>query len=223
MLGEQRTEQLLGESRYQGGLIEGTPDETLAAEEQRIDSVLTGLDEPANRLARADRGVAASRKLDRREQLRRIQRDAGRETDPLAADRSGDPSLPLERYRHGLGQRRYGLLQRYAEALQPQLAGLDAVTLRHLRDEIGNPWYHLRGASAMRTTRGEERQAALLRERGKTLREAGYWERRAQEKTRKRVHDAAPRSYLKAAGEQWEELCVIGDALAKEPTEVSTS
>jgi transposase-like protein len=224
VLGEQRAQWLLGESRYQGGLIEGATKEFLSSHEQRIGSVLWELDEFAARIARAGRAVAACRELDRREQLLRVDkqvREAARlSPEPAAGEPSRGAAVPLKRYASALGERRRQLLQRYADALAPKLADLDSATLRGLLDEIGNPWRDLSGASAARTIGGEERdQPATLGERGKTLHDAAIWQQRANQAQSRHVRAAAEdqaKCCRETARLQWNELRAINDTLARE-------
>jgi transposase-like protein len=225
VLGEQRAQWLMGESRYQGAFIEGADREVLSSHERR-GSVLGELDELADRITRVARAVGACRELDRRDQLRLI-RQAVQEGGHLSADptasepaRDRDAALPLQRYAGALGERRGQLLQRYADALAPTLAALDSATLHRLREEIGNPWRDLSGASAKRTIGGEERdQTATLKERGKTLRDAAYWQKRANDAPNRHIRAAAEdqaKCHHETARVQWKKLREISDALATE-------
>jgi transposase-like protein len=194
VLGQERADWLMGESAYQGGLIEGAPPKLLADYAREIGSRLAGLDEPAARVTRAGRTVAANRELDRRELLRQVVVQP-HETAKSSPAKHPPPEAagvaPLDRYAHALGQRRRGLLQRHADALAPQLEDLDAAALNRLTQEVGQPWDALSKRDALQTAVREDRvRPALLDERRDTLRTMAHWQRRADQTPRRRVKGA---------------------------------
>ncbi len=213
VLGEQRASWLRGEAAYQGGLIAGAPRELLERHEQQIGAPLAGLDQAATLVADAGRAVAANRELDRREQLQRVQQEVAEHGPPAAevAARRAD-ALPLDRYRRGLGERRYDLLQRYARALVPQVAELDAATRQQLRAEIGDPWREFDPGSAMRSLGQEQRERpAVIERREELLRERGTLESRARTERRGSVAKAARAQAQQRRGEAWKEWQTLGE------------
>jgi transposase-like protein len=183
VLGSDRAVELMGEASYQGALSADTNAPPPAH------SVLEQLDGPVERLLSAGRAVAACRELDRREQLQRVVEQAS-EQDASADARSG--VAPLDRYRTVLGRRRGTLLHRYAEALGPQLADLDAAALQHLSAEVGDPWREFDATRALRTVRGEERtRPDMVRRHGEALHEVARHERNGATQRAAHCHQAA--------------------------------
>lgn len=69
VLGEARTQWLLGESAYQGALIDDAPDERLAALREHVGDPLAGLDGAIARVEDAAAATAAAQELERRRQF----------------------------------------------------------------------------------------------------------------------------------------------------------
>lgn len=222
VLGREFTQWVVTRASFFRGSIGDADIDKLQAGEPDLAPALAELDRLADDLQQAGTVVAAIREQSRRQLIsdvtQRVTADPARGSDTSTERRVVRPVDRLERNARILGSRR-GMLEVYAAALEPELANLDSATLLALRDEVGDAWKHLGGASALRTVNLEAREAKALEQCRASLADHAWWLLQAEKARSPRLRESAAAESgicIRAAREHWTELRTIDRALRKE-------
>ncbi len=163
VLGEARSQQLLGEAAYLRGYVGVDRAREMGTAQSNP------LGELATSIARADalsEALAATRELERRRLLEKALsepvREKGEQGEIQLADRRGQKVLaPAQQYRRALGERRADMLIQYADAIVPELDRLDDAALAAVAESTGDRWQKFEPKVAQRVGRLEHERDAV--------------------------------------------------------------
>jgi putative transposase len=201
VLGEERSQLLLGDAAHLLGRAEVDADLREALRKPLPASPLAGLERPAARVDRAAAATAARYDGVRREALEsaRARASAGRVAaiEVPIGDRRGRPVVrPAKRFAKALGHRAtwFG---RYSNAIAPELEGEHEDVLKNLVETLEEPWGSLDSRAGFKDGRLEVRRDSLL---GEWL-ERRYASGRSEERTHRAEADGDASRIFAAAGE----------------------